>query len=111
MAIAEAKAELRRELRARRAARDAAERERLGAELAGHAAALGSGPIAAFVGIRGEPDTLPLIAALLTLACGSTSNVSVKPSSFGAISIGFSSGARICSCAGLPDSSYFAAAA
>jgi 5-formyltetrahydrofolate cyclo-ligase len=60
----DAKAELRRELRARRNERDDDERARLGAALAGHAAALGSGPIAAFVGIRGEPATLPLLAAL-----------------------------------------------
>jgi 5-formyltetrahydrofolate cyclo-ligase len=60
----DAKAELRRALRARRAARDEGERERAGEALAGHAAVLGPGPIAAFVGIRGEPPTLPLLAAL-----------------------------------------------
>ena len=58
------KAELRRALRARRAARSDEERARLGAALAGYGAALGPGPIAAFVGIRGEPHTLPLLAAL-----------------------------------------------
>ena len=36
----------------------------LGEALAAHAAALGAGPIAAFVGVRGEPPTLPLLAAL-----------------------------------------------
>src|SRR4051812_50190307 len=51
-------------MRERRALRSAEERERLGVELARHAAALGGDPIAAFVGIRGEPHTLPLLAAL-----------------------------------------------
>lgn len=64
MTVAEAKAELRAALRARRGARDRAERERLGALLAEHAPALGDGPVAAFVGIRGEPHTLPLLGAL-----------------------------------------------
>ena len=59
-----AKAALRSTVRARRALRSAEERERLGAALAAHAGALGSGPITAFVGIRGEPDTLPLLAEL-----------------------------------------------
>jgi 5-formyltetrahydrofolate cyclo-ligase len=62
--IADAKAELRRGLRARRAERSAEERARLGNALAAHAGALGPGPVAAFVGIRGEPSTLPLLAAL-----------------------------------------------
>ena len=60
----DAKAELRRTLRARRAERDDAERALLGARLAAHAPALGAGPIAAFAGVRGEPPTLPLLAAL-----------------------------------------------
>jgi 5-formyltetrahydrofolate cyclo-ligase len=60
----EAKAELRRVLRARRAERGEGERARLAEALAAHAGALGPGPIAAFVGIRGEPSTLPLLAAL-----------------------------------------------
>jgi 5-formyltetrahydrofolate cyclo-ligase len=60
----EAKAELRRALRARRAERGDAERAQLGEALAAHATALGPGPIAAFVGIRSEPPTLPLLAAL-----------------------------------------------
>jgi 5-formyltetrahydrofolate cyclo-ligase len=59
-----AKAELRRALRARRAGRDDSERARAGEALAAHAAALGPGPIAAFVGVRDEPPTLPLLAAL-----------------------------------------------
>jgi 5-formyltetrahydrofolate cyclo-ligase len=58
------KAELRRALRARRAERGFEERTRAGAALAGHAGALGAGPIAAFVGVHGEPPTLPLLAAL-----------------------------------------------
>lgn len=63
-ATAVAKQELRRTLRAGRAARPAGELARAGAGLAAHAGALGPGPIAAFVGIRGEPPTLPLLAAL-----------------------------------------------
>jgi 5-formyltetrahydrofolate cyclo-ligase len=59
-----AKAELRRAMRARRSERGEDERTRAGLALAGHAAALGAGPIAAFVGVRGEPPTLPLLAAL-----------------------------------------------
>jgi 5-formyltetrahydrofolate cyclo-ligase len=65
---AEAKAELRRVLRDRRAARSASEMASAGEALAAHATALGPGPIAAFVGIRGEPPTLTLLAALH--ACG-----------------------------------------
>jgi 5-formyltetrahydrofolate cyclo-ligase len=61
---AQAKAELRRALRARRAARTPAEVEAAGVGLAAHADELGPGPIAAFVGIRGEPPTLALLAAL-----------------------------------------------
>jgi 5-formyltetrahydrofolate cyclo-ligase len=61
---AEAKRELRRALRAQRAARTAEEVAAAGETLAAHAAELGQGPIAAFVGIRGEPPTLPLLAAL-----------------------------------------------
>ena len=64
MSSSDAKAELRRVLRARRAERDDGERARLGEALAAHAGALGDGPVAAFVGIRGEPATLPLLAAL-----------------------------------------------
>jgi 5-formyltetrahydrofolate cyclo-ligase len=51
-------------VRARRAERGEAERARLGDALAAHAAALGPGPIGAFVGVRSEPPTLPLLAAL-----------------------------------------------
>jgi 5-formyltetrahydrofolate cyclo-ligase len=61
---AQSKAELRRALRERRAARGDAERRQLGDALAGYAAALGPGPIAAFVGVRAEPHTLPLLSAL-----------------------------------------------
>jgi 5-formyltetrahydrofolate cyclo-ligase len=64
VAPTQAKAALRSMLRERRALRSAEERERLGAALATHAHALGPGPIAAFVGIRGEPHTLSLLAAL-----------------------------------------------
>ena len=60
----QAKAATRRALRERRAARSDEERARLGAALAAHAPELGHGPIAAFVGVRGEPPTLPLLAAL-----------------------------------------------
>jgi 5-formyltetrahydrofolate cyclo-ligase len=62
--VAEAKAALRRALRARRAQRGDDERARAGTALAGHAGALGAGPVAAFVGVRGEPPTLPLLTAL-----------------------------------------------
>jgi 5-formyltetrahydrofolate cyclo-ligase len=64
VADADAKAELRRALRERRSARSEQERARLGDQLAAHAPALGAGPIAAFVGMRTEPPTLPLLAAL-----------------------------------------------
>jgi 5-formyltetrahydrofolate cyclo-ligase len=64
--LTQAKAALRSTMRERRALRSAEERERLGVVLAAHAAVLGSGPVAAFVGIRGEPHTLPLLAALRT---------------------------------------------
>ena len=60
----DAKAELRRVMRARRSERSETERARAGEALAGHADSLGQGPIAAFVGIRGEPPTLALLAAL-----------------------------------------------
>ncbi len=64
MAMAQTKAALRTLLREHRMARGEDERARLGVALAAHAAALGPGPIAAFVGVRGEPRTLPLLAAL-----------------------------------------------
>jgi 5-formyltetrahydrofolate cyclo-ligase len=64
MTATDAKAELRRTLRARRATRGEHELARLGAALAAHASALGAGPIAGFVGVRSEPPTLPLLAAL-----------------------------------------------
>jgi 5-formyltetrahydrofolate cyclo-ligase len=62
--LTQAKAALRSTMRERRALRSTEERERLGVALAAHAPALGPGPIAAFVGIRGEPHTLALLAAL-----------------------------------------------
>ena len=61
------KAELRRAMREQRAGRSAEERALLGDALAAHAESLGDGPVAAFVGIRGEPSTLPLIDALYGL--------------------------------------------
>jgi 5-formyltetrahydrofolate cyclo-ligase len=67
MAAADAKAELRSALRARRAGRTDDERARAAEALAGHARALGPGPIAAFVGVRGEPPTIPLLTALQAL--------------------------------------------
>jgi 5-formyltetrahydrofolate cyclo-ligase len=61
---AEAKAALRRTLRERRAARDDAARAAAGAQLAAHAGALPADAVAAFVGTRTEPPTLPLLTAL-----------------------------------------------
>jgi 5-formyltetrahydrofolate cyclo-ligase len=54
-------------MRELRAARSAEERARLGDALAAHAETLGDGPIAAFIGIKGEPSTLALIDALYGL--------------------------------------------
>src|ERR671931_2426109 len=62
--VAKAKAALRRALRERRAARDDAARAAAGERLAAHAAALAADTIAAFVGTRTEPPTLPLLEAL-----------------------------------------------
>ena len=64
MSAAEAKAALRARLRERRAARDEAGRTEAGARLAEHAAALGPDTVAAFVGTKTEPPTLPLLAAV-----------------------------------------------
>jgi 5-formyltetrahydrofolate cyclo-ligase len=61
---AEAKAALRRVLRERRAARDDAARAEAGERLAAHAPAIPAGTVAAFVGTRTEPPTLPLLDAL-----------------------------------------------
>jgi 5-formyltetrahydrofolate cyclo-ligase len=58
------KAELRARLRAARRARDAAALAAAGAALAGHAPAVTAATVAAFVGIRSEPPTLPLLDAL-----------------------------------------------
>ncbi len=60
----DAKIALRRDLRARRAARTDAERAAAGEALAAHAAQFEPATIAAFVGTRTEPPTLPLLAAL-----------------------------------------------
>jgi len=60
----EAKAALRRALRERRAARDDAARAAEGRRLAVHAGAIPAGTVAAFVGTRTEPPTLPLLEAL-----------------------------------------------
>jgi 5-formyltetrahydrofolate cyclo-ligase len=62
--VAKAKAALRRALRERRAARDDAARAAAGERLAAHAGALAADTIAAFVGTRTEPPTLPLLDAL-----------------------------------------------
>jgi 5-formyltetrahydrofolate cyclo-ligase len=61
---AKAKARLRARLRERRAARTDAERVTAGERLAAHAGALRAQTIAAFVGTRTEPPTLPLLEAL-----------------------------------------------
>jgi 5-formyltetrahydrofolate cyclo-ligase len=61
---AEAKAQLRRVLRDRRAARGSADRAAAAAALARHAVGLPAGTIAAFVAVRDEPPTLPLLGAL-----------------------------------------------
>jgi 5-formyltetrahydrofolate cyclo-ligase len=60
----EAKASLRAEVRERRAARPDADRAAAGERLAGHAGALDATTIAAFVGTKTEPPTLPLLSAL-----------------------------------------------
>ena len=62
--IAEQKAALRGTLRERRGARDDAGREAAAARLAEHGPALPAGTVAAFVGTKSEPPTLPLLAAL-----------------------------------------------
>ena len=62
--LTEAKAALRRALRERRAARDEAARAAAGERLAAHAGAIPAGTVAAFVGTRTEPPTLPLVEAL-----------------------------------------------
>jgi 5-formyltetrahydrofolate cyclo-ligase len=64
VSIADAKAALRRTLRERRAARDDAVRAADGARLAVHASEITAATLAAFVGTRTEPPTLPLLVAL-----------------------------------------------
>ena len=61
----EAKADLRRRLRKARSDRGEAERAAAGAALARHAATLPGTTVAAFLGIRSEPPTLPLLEVLL----------------------------------------------
>lgn len=60
----DSKAELRRRLRRARTDRTERERTTVAAALAGHAAALAGSTIAAFVGVRSEPPTMPLLEAL-----------------------------------------------
>jgi 5-formyltetrahydrofolate cyclo-ligase len=60
----EAKAELRRELRARRAQRGQADLDAVAYALAEHAATLPGDCVAGFIGVRGEPPTLVLLDAL-----------------------------------------------
>jgi 5-formyltetrahydrofolate cyclo-ligase len=70
--VAAEKAALRRAVRARRAARGEAELAAAGAALAEHAGAVAAEVtarplVAAFVGVKGEPPTLPLLDSLLDL--------------------------------------------
>ena len=58
------KAELRRRLRRARTDRTEHERANVAAALVQHAAALAGSTIAAFVGVRSEPPTVPLLEAL-----------------------------------------------
>jgi 5-formyltetrahydrofolate cyclo-ligase len=58
------KAELRRRLRRARTDRTEHERAIVAAALAGHGAMLTGSTIAAFVGVRSEPPTVPLLEAL-----------------------------------------------
>jgi 5-formyltetrahydrofolate cyclo-ligase len=60
----DAKADLRRRLRRARTDRTEHERATVAAALAGHAAGLAGSTIAAFVGVRSEPPTGPLLEAL-----------------------------------------------
>ena len=64
MSAADAKAALRRRLRERRAGRDDAARAAAAARLAVHASEITAATVAAFVGTKTEPPTLPLLAAL-----------------------------------------------
>jgi 5-formyltetrahydrofolate cyclo-ligase len=64
VSVREAKAELRTRLRAARAARSGHARDDAGARLAAHAAAFPARTVAAFVGTKSEPPTLPLLDAL-----------------------------------------------
>ncbi len=60
----DAKADLRRRLRRARIDRTEHERATVAAAFVGHAAALDGSTIAAFVGVRSEPPTVPLLEAL-----------------------------------------------
>jgi 5-formyltetrahydrofolate cyclo-ligase len=62
--IAERKADLRRAHRSVRATRSADDLAAVGRALAGHADLLGRRCVAAFLGARAEPPTLPLVEAL-----------------------------------------------
>jgi 5-formyltetrahydrofolate cyclo-ligase len=64
VSVREEKAALRTRLRAARAARSDAARDDAGTRLAGHAAAFPAATVAAFVGTKTEPPTLPLLDAL-----------------------------------------------
>ncbi len=64
MSTPAAKSALRRVIRARRGSRSASERAIAAEALAGHAGSISAGSVAAFVGIRDEPPTLPLLHAL-----------------------------------------------
>jgi 5-formyltetrahydrofolate cyclo-ligase len=64
VSAADAKRALRAAVRERRAARTDAERATEGAKLARHAGALPARTVAAFVGTKTEPPTLPLLDAL-----------------------------------------------
>ena len=64
MSGAEAKADLRRELRERRARRGQADLDAVAYALAEHAATLPGGCVAGFIGVRAEPPTLVLLDAL-----------------------------------------------
>ena len=64
MSARDAKAQLRARLRTSRAARSDDARRDAGARLAAHAGALPADAVAAFVGTKTEPPTLPLLDAL-----------------------------------------------
>ena len=69
MSARDAKAQLRAQLRTARAARSDDTRRDAGARLATHAGALPADTVAAFVGTKTEPPTLPLLDALRAAGC------------------------------------------